>query len=51
MEQRLVVVLCMVEERTSREAAEIMSIPEATVRTRLFHARQKLRDGFEKEMR
>ena len=51
MEQRLVVVLCMVEERTSRETAEIMSIPEATVRTRLFHARQKLRDGFEKEMR
>lgn len=49
MEQRLVVVLCLVEERTSTEVAEIMGIPEATVRTRLFHARQKLRDGFEKE--
>lgn len=44
MEQRIVVVLCTVEERTSVEVAEILGIPEGTVRTRLFHARKKLRE-------
>ncbi|WP_437668693.1 RNA polymerase sigma factor [Sorangium sp. So ce131] len=41
--QRATFVLCEVEERSSREAAEILGVPEATVRTRLFHAKQKLR--------
>jgi RNA polymerase sigma-70 factor (ECF subfamily) len=50
MEQRVAVVLCMIEERTSTEAAIIAGVPEATVRTRLFHARRKLRDMFEREM-
>jgi RNA polymerase sigma-70 factor (ECF subfamily) len=48
MEQRVAVVLCVVEERTSVEAAEIAGVPEATMRTRLFHARKKLRDMFER---
>jgi RNA polymerase sigma-70 factor (ECF subfamily) len=42
VEQRVVVVLCEVEGRTSSEAARIVGAPEATVRTRLFHARRKL---------
>ena len=44
MEQRMVIVLCAVEERTSVEAADILGVPEGTVRTRLFHARKKLRE-------
>jgi RNA polymerase sigma-70 factor (ECF subfamily) len=47
MEQRVAVVLCVIEERTSTEAAEIAGVPEATVRTRLFHARRKLRERLE----
>lgn len=49
LEHRVVVVLCVVEERTSTEAAEIIGVPEGTVRTRLFHARKRLRELFEKE--
>lgn len=48
-EHRVVLVLCEVEERTAREAADILAIPEATVRTRLFHARQRLRRAFGEE--
>jgi RNA polymerase sigma-70 factor (ECF subfamily) len=44
LEQRVAFVLCEVEERTSREAAEIVGAPEATVRTRVFHAKRKLRE-------
>jgi RNA polymerase sigma-70 factor (ECF subfamily) len=51
MDQRVIVVLCVVEERTSSEAAEIVGAPEGTVRTRLFHARRKLREMFEQEVR
>jgi RNA polymerase sigma-70 factor (ECF subfamily) len=43
LEERVVVVLCEVEERTSGEVAAIVSAPEATVRTRLFRAKRKLR--------
>ena len=49
MDQRVAFVLCEVEERTSREAAEIVGVPEATVRTRLFHAKKKLRVLLEAE--
>ena len=49
LEHRAVVVLCDVEERTSAEAAVIVDAPEATVRTRLFHARRKLRAFLEGE--
>lgn len=44
LDQRVAFVLCEVEERTSREAAEIVGAPEGTVRTRLFHAKKKLRE-------
>jgi RNA polymerase sigma-70 factor (ECF subfamily) len=43
LDQRVAFVLCDVEERTSKEVAGIVDAPEATVRTRLFHARRKLR--------
>jgi RNA polymerase sigma-70 factor (ECF subfamily) len=49
LEQRIAFVLCDVEERGSPEVAAIVGAPEATVRTRLFHARKKLRDHLEKE--
>jgi RNA polymerase sigma-70 factor, ECF subfamily len=42
--QREAFVLCEVEEMTSAQAAALADIPEATVRTRLFHARRRLRD-------
>jgi RNA polymerase sigma-70 factor (ECF subfamily) len=44
LEQRVAFVLCEVEERSSRDAAEIASVPEGTLRTRLFHAKRKLRE-------
>lgn len=44
LDQRIAFVLCEVEERPSPEVANIVGAPEATVRTRLFHARRKLRD-------
>jgi RNA polymerase sigma-70 factor (ECF subfamily) len=48
-DHRTAFVLCEVEERSSPEVASILGIPEATVRTRLHHARQKLRAWLEKE--
>jgi RNA polymerase sigma-70 factor (ECF subfamily) len=44
LEQRTAFVLLELEERTSVEAAEIVGVPEATMRTRLFHAKKKLRE-------
>lgn len=43
LDQRVAFVLCEVEERTSVEVAEILAVPEGTVRTRLHHAKRKLR--------
>ncbi len=43
VDQRAAFVLCEIEERTSTEAAQIMGVPEGTVRTRAFHARRRLR--------
>ncbi len=48
IEQRVAFVLCEVEDRTSREAAEIVGAPEGTIRTRVFHAKRKLREELEK---
>jgi RNA polymerase sigma-70 factor (ECF subfamily) len=42
--QRVAFVLCEVEGLTSVQAATIAAVPEATVRTRLFHARRRLRE-------
>lgn len=49
--QRVAFVLCEVEELTSVRAAAVAAVPEATVRTRLFHARRRLREllGAERE--
>jgi RNA polymerase sigma-70 factor (ECF subfamily) len=44
LQQRVAFVLCEVEELTSVQAAVIADAPEATMRTRLFHARRRLRD-------
>jgi RNA polymerase sigma-70 factor (ECF subfamily) len=49
-DQRVAFVLCEVEERSSSEVAQIVGAPEATVRTRLYHARRKLRDTLAKEL-
>jgi RNA polymerase sigma-70 factor (ECF subfamily) len=48
-EQRVAIVLCEVEQRTSAEAARIVGAPEATIRTRVFHAKKKLRELLVKE--
>jgi RNA polymerase sigma-70 factor (ECF subfamily) len=47
IEQRVAFVLCEAEGRTSVEVAEILGVPEGTVRTRLFHAKRKLRLALE----
>lgn len=49
LDQRIAFVLCEVEERTSRDVAAIVGVPEGTVRTRLFHAKKKLRTELERE--
>lgn len=43
VDHRVTFVLCEVEERNSREVAEVLGIAEGTVRTRLMHAKKKLR--------
>jgi RNA polymerase sigma-70 factor (ECF subfamily) len=48
-DHRTTFVLCEVEDRPSPEVAQILGIPEATVRTRLFHARKQLRSWLEQE--
>lgn len=50
LDQRVAVVLCVIEERTSAEAAEIAGVAEATMRTRVFHARNKMRAALEREL-
>ena len=47
IDQRVVFVLCEAEQRTSVEVAEIVGAPEGTVRTRLYHAKRKLREKLE----
>jgi RNA polymerase sigma-70 factor (ECF subfamily) len=47
IDQRVAFVLCELEEQSSVEAALVLNVPEATVRTRLLHAKRKLRSWFE----
>lgn len=51
VDQRIAFVLSEVEERSSREVSAIVGAPEATVRTRLFHAKRKLRELLSREAR
>lgn len=44
LDQRVAVVLSEIEDRTSAEIATIVNAPEGTVRTRVFHAKKKLRE-------
>ena len=44
IDQRVAFVLCEVEQHTSVQAAEIVGSPEGTIRTRVFHAKKKLRE-------
>jgi RNA polymerase sigma-70 factor, ECF subfamily len=44
LEQRVAVVLAEIEDRTSTEISTIVDAPEGTVRTRIFHAKRKLRE-------
>jgi RNA polymerase sigma-70 factor (ECF subfamily) len=44
LNQRVAFVLIELEERSCAEAARIAGAPEATMRTRLFHAKRRLRD-------
>lgn len=46
-ELRQPLVLCAIEEMTSREVAAALAIPEGTVRTRVMRARGELRRRFE----
>jgi len=46
-ELRQVLVLSAIEELNSREIAELIGIPEGTVRTRMMRAREELRRQFE----
>jgi RNA polymerase sigma-70 factor (ECF subfamily) len=48
-EQRIAIVLCEIEERSSAEAAAIVGVPEGTIRTRIFHGKQKLRERLRQE--
>lgn len=42
-DQRTAFVLCEIDDMTAAEVGVLVDAPEATVRTRLFHARKKLR--------
>ena len=49
-DQRVAFVLCEIDQLTAGEAAQVAGAPESTMRTRLFHARKKLRALLEKEV-
>jgi RNA polymerase sigma-70 factor (ECF subfamily) len=48
-DQRVAFVLCEIDQLSAGEAGAIAGAPEATMRTRLFHARKKLRALLETE--
>jgi len=41
---RIVVVLAGIEEHDTREVAVLLEVPEGTVKSRLFHARRRLKE-------
>lgn len=50
-DQRVAFVLCEIDQLPAAEAAAVANAPEATMRTRLFHARKKLRALLATEVR
>ncbi|MDB4937279.1 MAG: polymerase sigma factor RpoE [Labilithrix sp.] len=44
LDQRIAFVLCEVEERTSAEVARMLGENDATIRSRVFHAKKKLKE-------
>jgi RNA polymerase sigma-70 factor (ECF subfamily) len=46
-EQRTALLLSALEDHSAADIARLTGVPEATVRTRLFHARRKLRKALE----
>ena len=46
-DRRAILSMHYVEGMSVREIAEVLSIPEGTVKSRLFHARNRLRDSLE----
>ena len=50
-DQRVAFVLCEVEERSAVEVAQILDVPEGTIRSRVFHARRRLRELLAEEVR
>jgi RNA polymerase sigma-70 factor (ECF subfamily) len=51
LEHRVTFVLKEIEGCEAREVSEILGIPEATVRTRVFHAKKRLREALSQEIR
>lgn len=49
LDQRVAFVLCVIEERHSHEASEIIGAPSPTVRARVQSARKRLRELLEKD--
>ena len=48
LDQRAAFVLCEIEERSAKEVGLIVGAPEAPVRTRVFHAKRKLREELDR---
>jgi len=49
LDQRVAFVLLEVEQMSASEAGRAVGAPEATMRTRLFHAKRKLRERLDQE--
>lgn len=45
-DQRLVLEMAFVEGMSYQEIAQVLNCPENTIKTRMFHARRKLKHGF-----
>jgi len=48
-DRRTILAWFYLEERSVREIAEVLAIPEGTVKSRLYHARAALRASIEEE--
>jgi RNA polymerase sigma-70 factor (ECF subfamily) len=48
-EQRTLFVLCVIEQYTMSEVAAILAVPEGTVKSRLFAAKQQVREHLQEQ--